>query len=106
MKDLISKLKNWKQYREWKSRKAGKPICDYEKGVGYYLPLGYIFGPPIVGRQETWEMESGKKMVVRCIDYEKFSDPPDMVKSSKWQFIQYVGSKPFAEMTWEEYINA
>lgn len=104
IKILISKLKYRKLYKQYKDRKNGKPICDFEKGCGYYLPLGIIFAK-IKGREETWDMKSGKKMKVKLIDYQAYSDPSDMTEWSKWQFLGYEGEKLYTEMSWLEYLQ-
>ena len=90
-------------YRQWLSRRRGDEICDREKGAGYYITLGLLFHDP-VGKTQVWEMKSGKKMIAKLLSYRGCGDPPDMVRSSKWQYIGYEGETPFAEMTWREYL--
>lgn len=95
-------LKFIRQYFAWRKRKSGKPVCDYEKGCGYYLPLGLI-SAKLIGREEDWEMSSGKIMRVKLISYKRFSDPDDMVESSCWQYLGYKGEKLFSDMTFKEF---
>lgn len=97
--------KEFSKLREqYEQRTSGKPVIDCIKGCGYYLPIGLI-GSKLEGRVETWGMRSGKKVMAKLIDYELCDDPHDMVRESRWQYIGYVGEKPFAEMTWEEYLE-
>lgn len=89
---------------QWYKRRKGQPIVDYRKGCGYYITVGLLGYNPI-GKTEEWKMESGKTMIVKLLDYERFSDPWDMIKESEWQYIGFKGEKPFAELTLREYLK-
>ena len=76
--NIISKLKNYNMYKDWKARKKGKPVCDFEKGPGYY---------PVIDKQYEWRMPSGKIMLVKLIDSKTYEDPLTMVQWSKWEYL-------------------
>ena len=89
---------------EWFKRKAGKPIVDHKKGCGYYFTIGLINYNP-KKKYHEWNMQSGKIMIVKLLDYELFSDPHDMIKWSTWQYIGYKGEKPLSKFSFFEYLN-
>ena len=90
-------------YIKWLERKSNKNICDYTKGCGYYLPLG-LLGGTLIGKEEVWDMQSGRKMRVKLIGYKKYLDPSDMVHESYWQYIGYENEKMFSEMSFIEFL--
>ena len=55
---------------------------------------------------DVWKLSSGKFILIKLIDFEKSLDDHDKVNWSKWQYIGYKYGKPFAEMTWKEYLLA
>jgi hypothetical protein len=105
---MVTLIKEWrlkhKLKKQWEDRKSGKEIVDFERGCGYYITLGLIFHNPI-GKIQEWPMQSGKTMKVKLLSYERYSDPDDMVKSSKWQAMGYLGEKEFKDMTFDEYYD-
>ena len=92
---MLSKLKNYKCWKQWRDRRKGNPICDYKRDCGYFS----------LRKEQEWKMKSGKTILVKLIDYRLYSDPPDMVKWSKWQYIGYKNEIPFAKMAWNEYLK-
>jgi hypothetical protein len=101
------KMKQHPLWNEYQKRVLDKkPICDHEKGCGYYLPETQI---PLLGSaikrhsHDEWKMESGRIGIWKLLDYVTFSDPYDMVKDSAWQFLGYKGMKPIENMTFEEF---
>jgi hypothetical protein len=110
LKQFIKEFKKKRHplYKEYKSRVIDKrDTCDYERGAGYYLPELSFFCADIMEAHshDVLPTASGRKGVFKLIQYDTFSDPPDMVKWSKWQFLGYVNRKPVAKMTFEEYID-
>lgn len=97
MKEIIKIIKNWKLYMEWKSTLVGKKKHYFSMGCGFYSHR--------IGREEEFEMKSGKRAVLKLHDYKMFRDPYDMVKSSTWEFSGYVGEKKLSNMTFDEYLN-
>ena len=83
-------------------RRNGCDIVDRIEGVGYYLTLGVIGCSPKYGDIKEWKMESGKTMTVKLLSYEACSDPYDMVKSSRWQYLGYKNEKLASEMSYKE----
>lgn len=102
MNKLLLKLQNYKIYKEWKNRISNKTIVDLEKGVGYYL--NFPFGTR-VGMIKTFDMKSGKRALYKLLEYEKFNDPDDMTKSSKWQFLGYEGEVGVNYMSFEQFLK-
>ena len=90
--------------KQWYDRKRGKPIIDYKKGCGYYLTT-VIIGYDHRGKVEEWKMQSGKTLIVKCLDYVLCSDQRDMFRESYWQYIGYKGEKPLAEQGYFEYLK-
>lgn len=97
-------IRTIKLFFQWLKRRQGKPVVDYTKGCGYYLHTGLIFHDPRK-HEHVWKMTSGKEMRVKLLDYSTFTDPHDMVRESTWQYLGYVGEKPFAEMSFREYLK-
>ncbi len=79
-------------------------MYDYEKGAGYYIPVGFIKNNNKC-RVEKWRMESGKIGIFKLLDYTCYHDPNDMIESSWWQFLGYEGEKPLSEMTFNEFLE-
>jgi hypothetical protein len=103
MHELFLKMLNPSLYKRWNDVVSDRPTRDMRKGVGYYLPTGLI-GLKNIGREEVWDMASGKRARVRLVDYSLFSDPDDMIKESWWQFLGYEGETPLAKMSFEEFL--
>lgn len=82
----------------------GNPVVDFEMGVGYYITLGILFGDPYKDNaKKEFKMKSGKRAYAKLLKYKAFHDPDDMVESSEWQFLGYVGEKLLQDMSFEEY---
>ena len=104
MKQVIKRILNWSIWRSYCSVKRGELISNYTKGAGYYIPCG-IIGVNPVGRIEEWKMRSGKTARYKLLSYETFSNPSDMIKSSEWAFLGYVGEKPVIAYSFDEYLD-
>lgn len=97
-------LKNWKGYKYWKSKKNGKKFREFNRGAGYYLTIGLLGHNPIGQKWET-KMQSGKVGLYELIDYERYSDPDDMVKNSWWDFLGYKEMKLIRDCSFEEFLS-
>ncbi|WP_338814082.1 hypothetical protein V9L05_01410 [Bernardetia sp. Wsw4-3y2] len=95
-------LKQAKKY--WQEKTKGIKHKDAERKAGFYLNLHRIGHNPY---DTIWnpKMESGETGIYELIEYEKYDDPDDMIKSSYWNAIGYVGKKTMAECTFEEYLD-
>jgi hypothetical protein len=100
---LILKLKYWGYYKYWKMKKKGKKFNDFERGVGYYLPVGLITAK-IIGTVWESEMKSGKTGIYECISYRTCKDPHDMIKTSQWDMIGYKGDVTIKDSTFREFL--
>jgi len=105
MKEIIKILKNWEEYKSWKSIKAGKKPVNMQRGAGYYLTLGLI-GVKNIGRTDRVKMSSGRTAIAELISYKSFRDPDDMVEESFWHVSGYEGEKLFKDMTFSEYLKS
>ena len=97
---MIKLIKIWFY---WLGKKKGKLYNDYERGPGYYLPLGVFMGKDLEHYTWTTKMDSGKVATYQLTHYTTFSDPSDMVEKSQWNFIGYEGEKPIREYTFREF---
>nr|WP_298672959.1 hypothetical protein [uncultured Prevotella sp.] len=97
-------FKNRKEYRYWKYKKNGMKTVDATRGPGYYLNIAY-FNHSDKGMKWESPMKSGKTGIYELIDYRRYSDPYDMVESSRWNFIGYKDEKPITECTFDEFME-
>lgn len=105
MKKILLIISNFREYRIWKRRIKEEVICDFKRGCGYYLTVGYSFPNP-VGRIEKIAMKSGKTSISKLLSYKTYSDPSDMIKESYYQMLGYENEKLFKDMTFEEYLDS
>jgi hypothetical protein len=107
MRKVILIIKHWSHYRYWRIKSKGIKTKDHDRGVGYYLPHPLVISLGGNTDPVTWEteMKSGKTGVYELVSSEFFSDPWDMVKSSKWNLIGYKGVKPIADCSFSEFID-
>lgn len=95
----------YKVKKDWKDRKSGKKMFDYNMGAGYYLP-GQLFGyNNDIGMLREVQLQSGKVGIYKLLKVETYTDPSDMIENSYWQLMGYKGEKLFAETSFEEYWN-
>jgi hypothetical protein len=90
----------FEKFKEWHSKKIdGIKTRDLKRGAGYYLFLDF-HGNHLIGKDEDFILNSssGKRQIYRLIDFKRFSNPPDMIKSSDWEFIGYNEEKPIAKI--------
>lgn len=99
LEELWTKFQLW---RKWRKIKAGKEVVDLKRHAGYFFPVGMISYHP-KDQPHLIKMQSNKLMRAKLLDYELYSDPDDMVKWAKYQYLGYNDEKLFSEMTWEEY---
>ena len=97
-------LRNWGEYKSYRSICAGKKPINMKRGCGYYFPLG-IGGNPL-GRKEDVPMQSGRTALAELVRYEAYNDPDDMIKESFWHISGYKGEKKFKDMSFDEYLKS
>ena len=97
-------MKRIKLFIKWLRVKKGKEHITIEKGAGYYIPVGVLFYNPL-GKIEEWKMHSGKTAIVKLLDFERYSDPDDMIKSSIWAFSGYKGETLVKDMGFKEFLK-
>lgn len=96
------KYRLFRLWLQWRRLRKGIKLVSLNRGPGYYLFLMNVFHNP-VGEIQELEMESGKIGLYELLSYERYSDPWDMTKESKWHFIGYKGEKPVKNCTFQEY---
>lgn len=93
-------MENWliiiRLWFDWRKRISGCAVVDWRRGPGYYLP----------GQIEVHDMTSGDRGVYKLLAVDRYYDPNDMIKESRWQLLSYEGQKPFSKMSFREYLDA
>lgn len=85
-----------RSWLEWRKRKSGEEIRDWDKGCGYY-------SLPKHGEEVVFNLQSGKRGVYKFLGSENYWDPYDMIEHAWFQFLGYEGEKRFADMTFREF---
>lgn len=92
------------QYQYFVSRKNGYKTVDLKKGCGYYIERG-LFPREDVGVIKEFKMKSGVISIFELLEFETFSDPYDMTKSSVWMLLGDKDLKPISECSYFEFIE-
>ena len=96
MKDRIKKI-----YKGWLARKSEDTIVDIETNKNSFI----WYAAQMKGTTKIFDMESGKKMIAKCIGIERMGRALHAVHCVKWTFIGYENEKKFKDMTFDEYLK-